>query len=502
MALRRPEKPELRPLASENRFTLSEGEEAALDRLLDRFMPFFDRLDTLPDATSPIDTRGREAGTRPEQDDDPCNAILRRCSVPATGSGALDGWRVGLKDSIAVAGVPMTCGSAILDYTPSTDSTLVARLLDAGAEIRGILNMDKFAFSGAGDTSDHGPTFNPHDPERLAGGSSGGSAAALSYPDFDLTFGADQGGSIRIPAAWCGVVGLKPTHGLIPYGGIVGLDHTYDHVGPMARTVAEVAQALEVVAGKDDGDPRQRGLRVERYSEALDAKSGSGLRIGVVRQGFGLDGADPAVDSAVREAIDALARTGAAVTEIDIPAHEEAAPVIWGLYSESIAMAFRTNASGYGWEGTYIPEMAEAFGRALDAGSDRLPPQAKLHLVLGTYLRRSFHGRLYAKAQTLRPWLREAYDHPLRSVDVLAMPTTPTTAHRYRPDLDFEERVLSGWSMLGNTAAFNMTGHPSISVPCGTVDGLPVGLMLTGRHFDDATVLAAAAAVEHLFPTG
>lgn len=157
-------------------------------------------------------TRGR----RPTEEEDPLNAIVRRCRVRGATAGPLAGKRVGLKDNISVAGIPMTCGSAVVEFVPDTDATVVTRLLDAGAEIVAILNMDNFAFSGAGDTSAYGPIRNPHHPSRLAGGSSGGSAAALAYADIDFTIGADQGGSVRIPASWCGVVGLKPTHGLVP----------------------------------------------------------------------------------------------------------------------------------------------------------------------------------------------------------------------------------------------------------------------------------------------
>ena len=157
--------------------------------------------------------------------------------------GKLAGKRIGIKDNVCVAGIPMTCASRVLEgYVPDIDANVVLRILDAGGEIAAILNMDNFAFSGGGDTSANGPTRNPHNAEHLAGGSSGGSAAALYYPDIDLTIGGDQGGSIRIPASWCRVVGLKPTHGLVSYTGIVGIDATFDHTGPMARTAADVTR--------------------------------------------------------------------------------------------------------------------------------------------------------------------------------------------------------------------------------------------------------------------
>ncbi len=185
---------------------------------------------------------------------------MRRCVLRGATGGRLSGKRIGLKNNICVAVIPMTCASLILeDYTPDSDAIIVTRMLDEGAEIAAILDLDNFTFSGAGDTSAFGPTLNPHNTGYLAGGSSGGSAAALYYDDIDITIGGDQGGSIRIPASFCGVAGHKPTHGLVPYNtGIVGIDNTFDHAGPMARTVYDVALMLEVIAGKDPLGPRRR----------------------------------------------------------------------------------------------------------------------------------------------------------------------------------------------------------------------------------------------------
>ena len=202
----------------------------------------------------------REPGERPSAEEDPLNAIVRRCRVRAEGcEGILSGQRVAMKDSVAIAGIPLTCGSAILQgFVPSHDATVTDRILRAGGEIVCITNMDDLAFSGGGESSWYGPTRNPFDPERSAGGSSSGAAAALSYDGIDLAVGCDQGGSIRTPASWCGVVGLKPTHSLVPYTGIAGIDATFDHCGPMARTAKGAALLLQAMAGPDPGDPRQR----------------------------------------------------------------------------------------------------------------------------------------------------------------------------------------------------------------------------------------------------
>ena len=225
--------------------------------------------------------------------------------------------RIGLKNNVSVAGMPMTCGTLLLrDYIADTDATIVTRMLDEGAEITALLNLENFCFSGAGDTSTFGAVLNPYDTNHLAGGSSGGSGAALFYDDIDITIGGDQGGSIRIPASWCGVVGLKPTHGLVPYTGIVGIDNTCDHTGPMARTVADVALAMEAIAGKDTMDPRQAGeVPVEPYTELL-GRGIAGLRIGVLTEGFGTPRSEPDVDESVRKAVGILSELGANVGEV------------------------------------------------------------------------------------------------------------------------------------------------------------------------------------------
>jgi amidase len=314
-----------------------------------------------------------------------------------------------------------------------------------------------------------------------------------------MTIGGDQGGSIRIPASWCGVVGLKPTHSLVPYTGIVGIDPTFDHAGPMARTVADVALLLEVIAGKDPMDPRQYEVPVQPYTQTL-GKDIRGLRLGVVREGFGTPVSEADVDAKVREAITALQELGAPAQDVSIPAHREAGGITWALITEGMAALVYGNGVGHHWKGLYNVSFANALGKSLQAQAQDLPPQVKFVVMMGTYLNRAYHGRLYAKAQNQRRALRAAYDQVLEQVDVLVMPTTPNKAHKHDPKRGLQEFIQHGWNMLGNTAPFDMTGHPSLSVPCGLSHGLPVGLMLTGRHFDDATLLRVAHAFEQQMP--
>jgi amidase len=496
MALQRPTADDFRRLAAAHNFELTGEELEAYQALVPAMFAALDTLDQAPANRPEITYCNRNPGRRPPRQEDPLNAIVRRCSVKGAQAGKLAGKRVGIKDNVCVASIPMTCASLVLDgYVPDIDATIVTRILDAGGEVTAILNMDNFAFSGGGDTSAYGPTRNPHNPEHLAGGSSGGSGAALYYDDIDLTIGGDQGGSIRIPASWCGVVGLKPTHSLVPYTGIVGIDATFDHTGPMARSVADVALLLEVIAGKDPLDPRQYEVPVQLYTQVL-GKDIRGVRLGVVREGFNTPVSEPDVDAKVREAIKALQELGAQVQEVSIPAHVDAGGITWGLIAEGMAALVYGNGVGHHWQGLYNESLANTLGKSLRAQAQDLPYQVKFVVMMGAYLNRAYHGRLYGKAQNQRRVLRAAYDEVLERVDVLVMPTTPNKAHRYDPRRNIRELLEHGWNMLGNTAPFDMTGHPSLSVPCGKSDGLPVGLMLTGRHFADATLLRVAHAFE------
>lgn len=500
MALRHPTADDLRRLAAANRFELSNEEIAAYQSLLPDMFAALDTLDQMPTNLPALTHCERDPGRRPNRQEDPLNAIVRRCSVKGAKSGKLAGKRLGIKDNVCIAGIPMTCASLVLNgYVPDIDATLITRILDAGGEITAVLNMDNFAFSGGGDTSAYGPTRNPHNPDHLAGGSSGGSGAALYYDDIDLTIGGDQGGSIRIPASWCGVVGLKPTHSLVPYTGIVGIDATFDHAGPMARSVADVALLLEVIAGRDPMDPRQYDVPIQSYTQAL-GKDIRGVRLGVVREGFGTPVSEADVDAKVREAVKALRELGGEIQDVSIPAHLEAGGIVWALIAEGMAALAHGNGVGYHWRGLYNEGFANAFGKSLQAQAQDLPHQVKFVVMMGTYLNRAYHGRLYAKAQNQRRALRAAYDQVLQQVDILVMPTTPNKAHKYDSKRSISDLIGHGWNMLGNTAPFDMTGHPSLNVPCGKSNGLPVGLMLTGKHFDDATLLRVGHAFEQQVP--
>src|SRR5580700_6705222 len=366
MAIELPKKEELKRIAKESNFELSDSEAEVIGAILMPIIPFLERIDQTPIEPSPSVKRyrARDAGRRPTREEDPLNAVVRKIRVKGASSGKLKGKRIGVKDSVAVAGIPICGGSHILDgFIPDDDATIVSRMLDAGAEIVATLVMDDFALSGDGTTSAHGPTLNPHRQEYCSGGSSSGSGAALYYDWIDITIGTDQGGSIRMPSSWSGVVGIKPTYGLVPYTGVMSIDPSIDHVGPMARNVSDVALALEVIAGKDPADFRQQEVPVQPYREVL-GKEVNGLQVGILKEGFTHPGAQDDVNAAVRKAISQLQRLGAQVEEVSIPEHREAWQFLWPIVLEGMAAFARGNLQGRHHTGRYDANLADYFGAA------------------------------------------------------------------------------------------------------------------------------------------
>jgi amidase len=356
--------------------------------------------------------------------------------------------------------------------------------------------MDDMAFTGNGHSSAFGPTLNPHDDDHLSGGSSGGSAIAVATDEVDLAIGSDQGGSIRVPAAWSGIIGHKPTHGLVPYTGCVGIENTIDHAGPLASNVESAAKALSVIAGKDPSDPRQpQSVPSETYEEAL-SEDIQDLSIAVVREGFNQPNHDPDVNESVYSAIDTLREEGAIAEDVSLPMHADAADVYTVALAEGFAAAISGEGVGHNWKGWYNTSWVDSFGKYRRAQGGDFPPSVKLTLLTGAYTSDRYHSKYYAEAMNLRAELTKKYEELLSEYDLIAMPTTPTTANKYVSDQNRFEFIADAWGCLANTCVFNMTGHPSLSMPVEPKGGLPVGLMLTGRQFDDATVLEAGYALE------
>jgi amidase len=408
---------------------------------------------------------------------------------------------VGFKDHIAVAGLPLTFGCRALEHlVPDFDATVVARVLDAGGTLRGKNLLNGFTgLSGTSGEGDYGRPLNPHAVDHVTGGSSSGSAAAVAAGDVDISFGGDQGGSIRIPAAWCGVVGLKPTFGLVShFGASFGWDQSLDYVGPMARDAEGVAAALEAVAGRDPLDPRQGPETPERLDVLGGLRDGVvGMRVGVLTEGF--DDSDPEIAAAVEAAVDVLAAAGALVERISVPEHRSVGDALRALAPEGHRAMFETSVFG-AFGRTYYPSVVIAeVHRVWHERPELLNPRTVLARLVAEFSRRTYRGAVYAKAQNVRETFARAYDRALEQVDVLVMPTAGITAPRYEP-ATLEATLGGGDQVARNTMPFNYTGHPALSVPCGHSGGLPVGMQLVGRRYDDALLLRVAHAYEHSVP--
>ena len=466
--------------------------------LIEGTLPSYARLDQLAEPELVV-KYPRSGSYGPEPEENPLNAWYRKCSIKGAEDGPLAGKRIAIKDNVCVAGVPMMNGSSALEgYVPEFDATIVTRILDAGGEISGKAVCEHLCFSGGSHTSDTGPVLNPHDHTRSAGGSSSGSAALVAAGEVDMAIGGDQGGSIRIPSCWCGTYGLKPTHGLVPYTGVFPIELTLDHTGPIAATVADVALFLAAIAGEDGLDPRQQDVRVGDYEGSLNGDA-QGLRIGVVTEGFGWpDLSEDDVDETVRGAANTFEELGADVSEVSIPLHRDGIHIWNGIAIEGATdLMVRGNSMGTNWKGHYSTSLLDVYGRGRKENADDLSETVKLTMLMGQYMRESYHGRYYAKAQNLARKLRAAYDEALETVDLLLMPTLPLKATKIpEPDAPPEEVVARSLEMLPNTAPFDVSGHPAMNVPCGLSEGLPVGVMLIGRKWDEETILRAAHAFE------
>lgn len=496
MAVTRPTKQQLLEIAEGFGMSLSETELSDFHRLMQATIDAYDAVDEMPD-NLPLVKYPRTSGYRPGPDENKYNAWYWKCEIKGAPDGKLAGRTIAIKDNICVAGVPMMNGASTLEgYVPEIDATVVERILDAGGTITGKVVCEHFCLSGGSHTSDPLPVHNPLRMGYSAGGSSSGSGAVVAAGEADMALGGDQGGSIRMPAAYCGIVGLKPTHGLVPYTGIMPIEVTIDHTGPMTRTVADNALLLEVIAGEDGLDPRQYAPKVEPYTAAL-GQDVSGLRIGVVTEGFGYPQSIEAVDAKVRAGAEAFRGLGCTVEEVSIPMHRMGLAIWTPIALEGLtALMMEGDGFGTAWKGLYLPSLMKAHS-GWRMRADELSDTLKISMFVGKYFLENYGGRYYAKSQNLVRSLKAAYDAELAKYDLLLMPTLPMTATKLpEKDAPLEEVISRAFEILPNTAPFDCTGHPAITMPCGLVDGLPAGLMLVAKSFDEATIYKAASAFE------
>lgn len=450
------------------------------------------------DPFTPPSEGSRTVGATPPRAENPYRAWAWRCEVPATGTGPLDGLRVALKDTVNLAGIPMAAGSGVLEgYVPRHDATVVQRILAAGGSVTGKAVSENLSLGSSSTTPFTGTVENPAAPGHSAGGSSGGCAAVVAAGDVEVAIGADQGGSIRMPAALCGVYGLKPTYGLVPFTGIGSTDRSLDHAGPMARDVDTLRRVMDVISGPDGLDPRQSMNASPAADRARFGENLTGLRVGLLAEGTELVSEEhrSAVGERVSDAARCLEARGAEVSVVSIPAHLDAGPAITPLYFEGISRLLTKNhAIGDGFVGWYDEYLGVAVSEGIAARVNDLPALGKLFLLYGTYLDQEYSGRFYARAQNVRLRIRAAFDAAFEQLDMLVLPTCAPqpVAGELQVDPDPLSVIQSAFDYPSNTGAFNLSGHPALSMPWGSYTGRPFGLMLVGGRFADWELMNVA----------
>ncbi len=495
-----PDLDELKAISERWGLRLGDDQLAVFQTLIGGALGSYHHVDAMYDASKPAPPERHSY--RPGDADNELGAWYYRCDVQEADSGPLAGKTFAVKDNTAVAGVPMMNGSRILEgYLPLRDATVVIRILEAGGRILGKSACEDLCFSGASHTCATGPIRNPWDTTRTAGGSSGGSGALVAAGEVDMAVAGDQGGSIRMPSAWCGNAGLKPTFGLVPYTGAYPIEWTIDHLGPVARNMTDLATFLTVIAGPDGNDPRQ-----SHAPSGIDYGAGiddgiEGLKVGVVAEGFGFEGlSDPDSDSLVETAANRLADAGAIVETISIPEHRDAIHV-WNVIATDGAMWQMIRGNGYGmnYRGLFDPELMEHSLRGWKSNAHATAPTLKFVMLCAEHTIGRTGGAAYARASNVRPEINAAVDAALARHDVLCYPTLPFPAKEIpSSDATVDEYVARALEMIPNTAVSNVTGNPDLTIPVAGGEGMPVGMSIVGRQWDEPTVLRVGRAYERL----
>jgi aspartyl-tRNA(Asn)/glutamyl-tRNA(Gln) amidotransferase subunit A len=409
----------------------------------------------------------------------------------------LGGIPIAIKDNINVLGQPCTCGSAFLSgkYTSPYDATVIRKLRAAGAIPFGRTNMDEFAMGSATENSALQVTRNPHDPDRIPGGSSGGSAAAVADYTALAALGSDTGGSIRQPASHCGVVGLKPTYGRVSRYGLVAFASSLDQIGPLTRTVEDSAMILQAIAGHDPADSTSLDVPVPDYLSSLH-QGVAGLKLGLPREYMG-DGINPGVRACIESAIQSLTAAGAEIIDISLPHTEHAVTTYYIIApAEASSNLSRFDGIRYGHRASQPADILDLYRKSREEG---FGPEVKRRIILGTYVLSSgYYDAYYSRAQKVRQLIRRDFDHAFSQVDAIISPVAPSPARRIGA---FSDDPLHDYLSDIFTLSANLAGIPGISVPCGTApyDGanaLPVGLQILGPHLGESTILRIAQTIE------
>ncbi|MDN7229179.1 Asp-tRNA(Asn)/Glu-tRNA(Gln) amidotransferase subunit GatA [Planococcus liqunii] len=462
---------ELQELIHTKEMTISEMAEQAFDRI--------EELDSKVDAFLAIDKEGALKQAAQLED------------TPLDERGPLFGLPIGVKDNIVTEGIETTASSRILEgFNPIYDATVVEKIKAAGMVIVGKLNMDEFAMGSSNENSYYKNTKNPWNLETVPGGSSGGSAAAVAAGEVPFTLGSDTGGSIRQPAAFCGVVGMKPTYGRVSRFGLIAYASSLDQIGPITRTVKDNALLLNTIAGHDEKDSTSANVEVPDFAAALTGDI-KGLRIGVPKEYFA-EGVGEAAKQAVRDALKVLEEKGATWEEISLP-HSKYALSTYYLIASSEASSNLSRFDGirYGYRTQKAGTLLEFY---MNTRSEGFGDEVKRRIMLGTYaLSSGYYDAYYKKAQKVRTLIKQDFDKAFEQYDVIIGPTTPTPAFK------IGEKIDDPLTMYANdilTIPVNLAGVPAISVPCGFDNGLPLGLQIIGKYFDEETVYRVADVFE------
>src|SRR5437764_8505614 len=418
---------------------------------------------------------------------------MDRMAVEGKPLPPLGGVPVGIKDVMSTRGVRTTAGSKILDkYVPPYDCTAVAKLEAAGAVILGKMNCDEFAMGSSNENSAYGPVRNPRDLSRVPGGSSGGSAAAVAAGTAVATLGSDTGGSIRQPAAFCGVVGVMPTYGRVSRYGLIAFASSLDHIGPLTKSVSDAALILRTIAGRDPMDSTSVDIPVPDYTAEI-GKPVKGLRVGVPAEYFA-EGLDAEVKAAVEAAIQKLAAAGCEVVNISLPHTKYAIPTYYLIATaEASSNLARFDGVRYGHRSKESKTLSAMYRRSRDEG---FGAEVKRRIMLGTYaLSAGYYDAYYLKAQRVRTLLTRDFEEAFQKVDAIITPTTPTPAFKLGKKSD---DPLAMYLADIFTVTADLVGIPGISVPCGkSKEGLPIGCQVLTKHFDEATMFRIGHAIEH-----
>lgn len=438
----------------------------------------------------------------PSLDSDPLNAYISAFGLEGDSNGPLNGLTMAIKDNMAIAGVPMTGGSHVFESTaPTRNATVVDRLLADGARINGKTNMDELAYAPTGETSDYGPVPNPIDTDHVPGGSSSGSAAAVAAGAVDAALGSDTGGSIRVPASFCGVVGFKPTWGVVPRSGTIDLAYSLDHIGPIAPDVETAAHVFETIQGYDSAEPAS-ALAANlpddgATGETLNPPSVAELTLGVPAELAG-EKLAPSVSDHFEDVKSKLRTAGAEVTEVSIPSVESAVSLFNTIVPVELALSFLSRGVPVFKRVSYDPAWLESAAMAIQSRGGEFGDIIQRKTVLGAYLLQEAEGRHYLRARSECVHLIEQFESALETVDYLIAPTTTDVA----PELgewhssDYGSDDTPPISV--NTRPADLAGVPAVTLPSGDIDGLPLGTQIIGKKYDDYDVLAASSAIEDI----